>query len=389
MKKVVMFVLSIALCLSFVGCGTGGGASDDTIVIGYIGPLTGESSAFGTPELNTMEMLVEEINESGGVNGYQIELKSYDNRSDNVETTNAAKRAITADNVSALIGCPTSGSAIALAEVCDEYNVPFVATCATSIKVTEDDDGNVRPYAFRSCLTDPAYGTIMAQYLYNELGLTTAGILQEVSSDYSVGIAEAFTEAYTNLGGEVVAVENYTTGDVEFRAQLTVLQEANPQALFLPMLYKELALCVQQARGLGMEQLMCGPDCWTNLDLIGMAGEGIYGSYHVDGFNFDDPSTQEFDQKYEELYGVSARLTGANAYMTHDALMLILAAVEECGSREPTDIRDTLEGIEDVQGISCKLSIDEEHHVIRDAIIYESGPDGQVPIETFTITYDD
>ena len=77
---------------------------EDTIVLGYIGPLTGESALWGEVESNTLKMLVEETNANGGIIGKQIDLKIYDNRGDAVETTNAARKAIQNDGVVAFIG---------------------------------------------------------------------------------------------------------------------------------------------------------------------------------------------------------------------------------------------------------------------------------------------
>ena len=134
-----------------------------------------------------------------------------------------------------IVGCNSSGASLALASVCEEYKVPSVATCATNSKVTEDDNGNVREWTFRVCLADPALGNVMAKYAYDELGLRRIGILKEISSDYSVGISDNFSDTFTSLGGEIVGVESYTAGDVDFRAQMTALHQKTPDALFLPM----------------------------------------------------------------------------------------------------------------------------------------------------------
>lgn len=143
-------------------------------------------------------------------------LNTYDNRGDNVETTNAAKKAIEVGGADVIVGCNSSGASLALASVCEEYKVPSVATCATNSKVTEDDNGNVREWTFRVCLADPALGNVMAKYAYDELGLRRIGILKEISSDYSVGISDNFSDTFTSLGGEIVGVESYTAGDVDF-----------------------------------------------------------------------------------------------------------------------------------------------------------------------------
>lgn len=216
LRKAFAFILALTMVVSLFACGKkdanpdgGDSSSDDTFTIAYIGPLTGEASAWGTPEANTLKLLVDQVNAEGGIAGKKVILNTYDNRGDNVETTNAAKKAIEVGGADVIVGCNSSGASLALASVCEEYKVPSVATCATNSKVTEDDNGNVREWTFRVCLADPALGNVMAKYAYDELGLRRIGILKEISSDYSVGISDNFSDTFTSLGGEIVGVESY------------------------------------------------------------------------------------------------------------------------------------------------------------------------------------
>lgn len=382
---VVVMVIVLAAC----GGGTSDEGDDNTLNIAYIGPLTGEAAAWGTPEANTLKVLVDDINANGGIAGQEVVLKIYDNRGDNVETTNAAKKAIEVDKADVIIGCNASGATIALAGVCEEYQVPCVATCATNSKVTEADDGSIRQWAFRVCLADPALGTVMAQYAYDELGLKTVGILQEISSDYSVGIAQNFKDTFEAKGGKIVAIESYTAGDVDFRAQLASLNQQDTDALFLPMTYKELALATVQARDLGMDQMFLGPDCWMAEDIFDLAGSAITGSYFVCTVDGNDPQLDGFKKMYEEVYNEPCDGAGQNAYFAYDAFQVVKDAVERAGSSDSAAIREALEAVNDVQGLTCKISIRTDHKVVRDAIIFRVGETQFEAIESYTINYDE
>lgn len=187
LRKAFAFILALTMVVSLFACGKkdanpdgGDSSSDDTFTIAYIGPLTGEASAWGTPEANTLKLLVDQVNAEGGIAGKKVILNTYDNCGDNVETTNAAKKAIEVGGADVIVGCNSSGASLALASVCEEYKVPSVATCATNSKVTEDDNGNVREWTFRVCLADPALGNVMAKYAYDELGLRRIGMKQKV-----------------------------------------------------------------------------------------------------------------------------------------------------------------------------------------------------------------
>lgn len=387
LKKVIAIVLVLCTVLCTVACG-GSSSSDNDLVIAYIGPLTGEAAAWGTPEANTLKMLVEEANANGGIAGKNIILNIYDNRGDNVETTNAAKKAITKDGADVIIGCNSSGATIALAEVCEEYKVPCVATCATNAKVTEADDGSIREWVFRACLADPALGTVMAQYAYDQLGLRKIGVIQEISSDYSVGITQNFQDTFEEKGGKIVDIESYTVGDVDFRAQLAAIDTYETDALFLPMTYKELALATVQARDLGMDQLFLGPDCWMAEDIFDLAGSAITGSYFVCTVDGNDPQLDSFKALYEETYGEECDGAGQNAYFAYDAFQLVVDAVTRVDSTESADIRNALEDVNDVQGLTCKISIRKDHKVVRDAIIFKVGETKFDALESYTVEYD-
>ncbi|WP_298024920.1 ABC transporter substrate-binding protein [uncultured Dysosmobacter sp.] len=395
LKKLLSLLFALSCLLSLTACGEkgndGGGnqADGDTLNIAYIGPLTGEASAWGTPEANTLKVLVDEINEQGGIAGRKVVLSTYDNRGDNVETSNAAKKAIEVGGADVIIGCNASGATLALAGVCEQYKIPSVATCATNSKVTEDDSGNVREWTFRVCLADPALGNIMAKYAYEELNLRSVGILQEISSDYSVGISDNFIETFQSLGGKIVGTEAYTAGDVDFRAQMTALHQQNPDALFLPMTYKELALATVQARDLGMEELFLGPDCWMAEDIFDLAGGAITGSYFVCTVDGNDSQLDGFKAMYEEIYHEPCDGAGQNAYFAYDAFQVIKAAVEAADSTEPTAIRDALETVKDVQGLTCPITIRKDHKVVRSAIIFEVGAEKFEAIESYMVDYGD
>ncbi|MDL2293618.1 ABC transporter substrate-binding protein [Ruminococcaceae bacterium OttesenSCG-928-D13] len=403
MKKVICLILAVALAAVCVGCGgeTGNsipsapatapseGASSEKdadsnsekIVIANLVPMTGEMSAFGEPEFNTLQMLVDKQNEEGGILGMQLELKTYDTRGDNVETVNAAKKAIQNDNVNVVIGCTSSGPSIALAEICTEYKIPQIVTTGTNTKVTVDDSGNVRPYTFRVGLADPQISELIAEYAYYEMGIKTVGILYEISSDYSVGLKDDFINAFVASGGEIVAEEAYKMGDVDFRAQLTKLKDCGADALFLPCTYKELGLATKQARDLGVEQQFIGPDCWIAKDLFDVAGDALEGAYFVAPIPSDDPRLEEFNDWYRGVFNKEPDDSGSNAYFAYDAFELLKKAIEIAGSAEPQAIADALQGITEVPGILGPFSMNpDNHNPNREATIMRIENQSFVPV---------
>lgn len=384
LSLLMVLILVVALCLTAAGCGSSD--DEDKIVLGWIGPLTGDNTIWGTAEMQSLQMLVDEVNENGGIIGKQVELKTYDNRADAVETTNAAKKAIQQDKCIAIFGCNTSTCAIALAEVCEEFGIPQIASTATNSKVTQKDDGSVRPYTFRVCLSDPQMGDIMAQYAYNEMGLRDVAIIYEIGSDYSLGITQNFTDSFTAAGGKIVTKEAYNSGDVDFRAQLTKISHEKFDALFIPANYKEVGLVANQARSMGIDQQLIGPDAWQVDDLFSLAAEAMEGGYFVSGTDITSDSLKDFSEAFKAEYDYIPSEIGTNAYFAADQFKLLQNAIETAGSADSEAIKDALEQSSDVQCLTSKISvISETHNPIRTATIFTIKDSKFVRVTDYTI----
>ncbi len=364
MRKVLALVMAAALTLSLLtACASSDdGNEGDTIKIGFVGPLTGDSQPWGEAQLNEIQLCVDNINENGGILGKQVELVYYDNRADNIESANATRRLIQEDGVCAILGPNASGAAIAMASVCDENQVPMIATNATNPSVTVDDDGNVRPYVFRVCLTDNQYGESIASYAYNEMGIRNVAILYEVGSDYSMGLETAFTQSFTELGGTILTTEGYKTDDVDFRAQLSTIKDLNPDAIFLPALYKQITLATNQARELGEDAVFLGTDSWFNGDVLDTAGSSVEGSIFTAAMDTENEALDSIKAEYLEAYGEEIDTMGTTGYYGYDVFMVLKAAIEQAGNDDPTAIRDALEGISDVEGCVGTISLDPDTH---------------------------
>ena len=390
-KKLVALCLIAVMLFSISACGNSGTGSGDaeepeTIVLGYIGPLTGESAIWGMVESYACQMLVEKTNEEGGILGKQVELKIYDNRGDSVETTNAARKAILNDGVVAFIGPDASSAAIALDEVCAEYGIPHVTTCGTNYKVTQnEEDGSVRPYSFRICLSDPQLGDIMAGYAYDVLGYEKVAILYELSSEYSLGITQNFTDAFEARGGEITITEAYNAGDVDFRAQLTKIKEfGDYDALMIPANYKEVGLTAVQARAMGIDCPFIGVDAWAMQDLFEIAGEELKGGVFPTAMDLTDEGLNEFREWFKEEWDMDPDSAGTDAYFAADIFMLIKHAIETEGSATPEAIRNGLEKATDVQLLTSVVTMNPEtHNPVRTASIMEVGEGEFVKIDEY------
>lgn len=373
MKKRTWFVgITASAALLMAACEAesgeeGSSGETDSINIAGIFEQSGPVAAYGTSELNGVQLAVEEINEAGGVNGLEFDLTDYDTQSEETEAAQLATRAAS-EGAHVLVGPATSGAAMAAAPSATAASVPLVSPSATADQVTVGEDGEVTPFVFRTSFKDSFQGVALANFAANELGAETAVILGDNSSDYGVGLAEAFTGEFS---GEIVATENFTAGDTDFSAVLTSLTDQDFDVLFIPGYYEEAGLIIRQAREMGIDQPILGPDGFGNAQLVELAGAenvtDVYYSAHYTSEG-DNPDVADFISAFEEKYGSEPDMFAALAY---DTVYLIADAVEDLDEVTPEGIRDALREVEDFEGVTGTFSFDDFHNPVKSAIVVE------------------
>lgn len=368
LKRAGIILLVSALVLTL---GTGAALAADTIKIGYLAALTGDWAAYGQTEVKSAQLAVDEINSNGGVLGKEIELVVYDWRTRVEDGVNAVRRMIEKDNVVAIIGANGSSINIAIAPLVNNAGVPQIGTVGTNVFCTIDRKGNVYPYSFRICFTDPYQGKVLAYFAAKDLNLLKAAVLYDVGSDYSQGFRKYFIENFENYGGEIVEDQAFRGGvDVDFRAQLTKIRDSGANVLILPNMGKEMALTIKQARELGMEDLVImGGDGYADF-MWDIAGDGMEGTYWVNHVSPEDPNMQPFFQDYKEKYNDECK-EFVNGILAYDATYWMADAIERAGKVDSEAIRDALEDTKNVQLHHAVITIDPKDHnpVDKDAVM--------------------
>ena len=356
-KRNIVAAAVVALVLA--SCG--GEKQADVIKVGWFGALTGDQAVWGNNEFNTVKMLFEEINAAGGVTvggkAYTLEAVGYDNKGDAQEAVNVVRRLTSQDKVVAILGPNASGNAIPIAPILESAKVPDIATVATNRKVAVLD-GKVKPYNFRVCFIDPYQGAVAAGYAFDVLGARKAAVLYDVSDDYSQGLREFFIQNFEKKGGTIVADESFKSGDVDFRPQLSKIKAQNPDIIFMPYFFKEVALSANQARELGITQVLMGGDGWPSDQLISMGGAAVEGCYFVNHLDYEDPDVAHYKARYFKKYGVETELNG---YLVHDAVVLLVDALKRAGEPTGEAIAKALES-SDVKGITGRIKISPQTH---------------------------
>lgn len=385
-KKVSILVLMLFLVSIVAGCGGGAKSGGDTaeggkIPVGINVELSGGTASYGTNARDGAILAIEQINAKGGVLGKQLQDIQKDCKSlpDEAMSVSAA---LAGEKIVAQIGPLTSGDVAGSTQVMMDNKIPLIAPAATATNVTVDEKtGKTREYIFRVCFIDPFQGTLMAQFAGQDLGAKTAAIYKDNSSDYAKGLAEYFKKTFEANGGKIVAQEGFVKDDRDFKATLTKIRGKNPDFIYVPGYYQEVAPLIKQARELGITVPMGGGDGWDSPDMVSVAGDkALNNSYFTNHYSSQDPDPKivEFVNSYKAKYN---KEPDAFAALGYDAVQLLAQAIEDAGAADSVKIKDALANIKDFEGITGKMSIDKEHNPVKAGVIIEF-KDGKQTMKT-------
>ena len=358
MKRHCIYILS-AFLAAFAGAAL---HAQDVIKVGEFASLTGGSASFGQSSHKGTALAIEEINLAGGVLGKKIKLLTEDDQSQAGQPATIVRKFISNDHVVAVLGEVASSKSLEAAPICQENRIPMISPASTNPKVTEVGD-----YIFRVCFIDPFQGTVMAKFALSKKWKNVA-LLTDVKQDYSVGLAQFFKENFSKNGGQIVKEQSYSTGDKDFKAQLTSIKAAKPEAIFIPGYYAEVALIARQAKQIGLKVPLLGGDGWIGESLLKVAGSSLDGSFLSCHFSADDKSVviQDFVKKFKAKYGQTPDDMAALGY---DSAMILADAMKRAGTTDRTKLRDAIAETKNFNGISGTITLDEKRNARKPAVI--------------------
>ncbi len=368
MTKVGGFAGLAVMAFALASCAK---SSGDTVKIGGVAPLSGGVAVYGVECKNGIDLAVEEINAAGGIAGKKVEFICEDDEGSPDKTVNAFKKLITKDGVKYVIGSLTSGCTQAITTLAQASKVIQIAPAATSPAIT--DAGN---YIFRACFIDPFQGTVGGKFAAENLKAKRAAILYDSGNDYSVGLSENFQISFKANGGEVVALESYSTGDKDFNAQLTKIKNAKPDVVYLPDYYGTVALIAKQLRAQGINTPIVGADGWDGL--TANAGDEVLNGYYSNHYAEDstEPAVQNLVKAFKAKYN---KAPNSFAVLGYDSVYMLKDAIEAAGTFDVEKVRDALEKT-DGNYVTGHITFDEKRNPVKSAVMIQfvKGADGKI-----------
>jgi branched-chain amino acid transport system substrate-binding protein len=381
---IVIVVLALAFSCSRPGEDTN--SDHSTIEIGYFGDLTGPTFNFGQSAINGVLMAASEINQAGGIGGRKIDVVIEDDKGSPEEAARLTTKLIDQDKVLAIIAGGTSGNSRAAGPKAQASHIPMISPSSTDPAVTQT--GN---YIFRACFVDTFQGEVMASFAINTLKAKKAAILFDFNSPYSKGLTDYFKLSFARLGGSIVSEQTYTQGDADFKGQLSTIRSAEPDVIYIPGYYGDVALIAKQARMIGLAQPLLGGDGWDAPELWQLGGDALNGSYISTHYSVDDPSPaiRQFVDLYKQRYG--NLLPDAHAALAYDAARLLFDAIAHTGSTDGDKLRDALAQTKNFTGVTGVISMDADRNAVKPAVvlklqdlkfIYQETIQPQTPVKT-------
>lgn len=320
--KRVLVALTVLLSL-VLSCGTSNNEAKNVIKVGVPVPLTGDLAQYGQSIKEGVELYIDKINETGGVLGKKIVADYVDSKGDIQEDINIFKK-MASNKVDYIIGEAASAHTLAVAELANKAKIPMITPAATAMSVTEGKE-----YVFRITFTDPYQGKIMAKYL-NKQGISKVAILVNNSSDYSVGVADAFKEEGKKLGLELYELR-YTKEDTDFKSLLTDIKNKGIRNLFIPDYYNTVGLILSQSKEVNLDAKFYGADGWDGIqeNFAKVAEGSVFSSQFVDDETISQ--SEAFIKSYKQRYKKSPNIFSALGY---DAAATLVEGIKKGGDLE-------------------------------------------------------
>lgn len=370
--------LAIVACGAIGGgpaaLGTPAGAGSATakpLVVGAILSTTGGAGVYGSDTDKGARLAVEQVNARPG--GARIKYVLMDDKSDKTEASKVARALLDLEKANVLLGPAISPSALSVAPLAEERQVPMIATSATQDDITRGAQGP-RDYVFRVCFNDGYQGRAAAAFAATSLGKKKAAVVFDKSLSYSIGLANAFREEFGRLGGTVIAEENYSAKDTDFSALIAKVAGFDAELLFIPGWAEQVGPMLKQAGRMWDKFVLLGGDGWPTNRLLELAAGNVGNSYAIAHYAPEDPDplSVAFRAAYRGKYGEDPSPFAALGY---DTVLLIADAARRAASPTGADLQAALASTRGLKLVTGTFTSQSDHNPTKDVVIVRLKPD--------------
>ena len=333
----------------------------EPLKIGALLSVTGPAAFLGAPEARTLEMLVEDLNAKGGVDGHRIQLILKDTGADPARAVSFARQLIEEDRVFAIIGPATSGESMAVKPVAEDGKT-LLLSCAAAESIVNP----VAPHVFKVAPQD-GYAAEMIFRRMNKMGVKRIGFLSS-NTGFGKGGKDQVEKLAPAHGIEIAVSDVYDKAATDLTAEVTKMKAAGVQAILNWSIEPAQAIVIKNARQIGLTIPIFQSHGFANIQYAKAAGAAAEGvlfpasrivvAEALPAKHPQKPVVAAYKKAYEARYREDVSTFGGHAY---DALMLLSGAVRQVGlDREK--VRAALENTKGFVGTAGVFNLSPADH---------------------------
>ena len=359
MKGKKRMVLGILMALLLAGTVV---QAAEPIRVGAILAVTGPASFLGGPEARTLEMLAEEVNAKGGINGHKVELFIMDSGASPEKAVSFAKQLIEEKKVLAILGPSTSGETMQIKGIAEGGKTILLSCAAAEVIVNP-----VAKWVFKT----PQKDSDAIQAIFNQMKrmkISRIGVLSGNDGFGSAGKGQIEKLAPEN-GITIVANEVYDKASTDLTAEVTKLKAANVEAIVNWSIVPAQSIVIKNARQIGFAGPIFQSHGFGNIKYVAAAGAAAEGVIFPAGrllvaevlpdSNPQKAVLMKYKNDYEKKYKEDASTFGGHGY---DAFMILAKAIEKAGSTDKEKVRDAIETMRGFIGTGGVFNFSAQDH---------------------------
>jgi len=342
----------------------------DPIVIGGLFAQSGPAAVVGTPSKLVAEMTVKQINAMGGILGRPLKLIAYDTESSPDVALREARKLVEGDHVLAIIGPTSTGEGLAVKKYTEEKHVPVIMTVGGDAVIA---GGKFGPYAWTFKAPQRTATAVAKIYEYLKgKNISKIAVMSSKDAFGQDGLAELKQNA-SKSGIDIIASETFDPKGTDFSAQAFKLQAAKPQAVVVWTIGPAGAIAAKNFASLpGERPLLVECHGQPGPNYLKLAGEAAGGTI-MPGTKLMAPETlsdedpqkiviESFIKAYKDA-GIQEKFPlNTHSGYAYDALTLLRAGLEKAGKADPAALREALENLHHVVGVSGVYNLSSQDH---------------------------
>ena len=333
----------------------------EPIHIAYWGVLSGADASLGQDSLYGVELAA---TDKGKLLDHDISVTTEDGLCTPEGGATAAQKMAADSTLVGLVGSACSDETVGGISTLNDAGLVTISPSNTRPALTAPDRGPEYAGYLRTAHSDAFQGKAVAEFVFNELGLTKAATIHDGSA-YAEALQQVFADEFGALGGEILIQEAVSKGQTDMKPVLTRVAAAAPEVIYYPIFVAEGGFITAQAKEVpGLENtVLIGSDGMFTVDMVNAAGPAAENMYlSSPNFSAFQAGYADFTAKYEAKVG-TAPISAFHAH-AYDATNILFAAIEKVAVKADDGtlhipkqaLRDAIYATKDFQGLTGVLS---------------------------------